>query len=124
MKQKMGFFKCMDSMARDMRHPYIPCLVICGLTFVDVHLHLQMWHQSTNPHCFDSTANFVLLCVYLSVLLCMHCVVIAILDLLVLEMYNVDAIIKCCVRAFACAITLILLTTIILVIHTTNRTIL
>ena len=30
MKVKMGFFKCMDSMARDMRHPYIPSNTVLG----------------------------------------------------------------------------------------------
>ena len=30
MKVKMGFFKCMDSMARDMRHPYIPSTAVLG----------------------------------------------------------------------------------------------
>ena len=27
---KMGFFKCMDSMARDMLHPYIPSTTVLG----------------------------------------------------------------------------------------------
>ena len=26
----MGFFKCMDSMAQDMRHPYIPSNTVLG----------------------------------------------------------------------------------------------
>ena len=30
MKVRMGFFKCMDSMARDMRHPYIPSTTVLG----------------------------------------------------------------------------------------------
>ena len=30
MKVKMGYFKCMDSMARDMRHPYIPSTTVLG----------------------------------------------------------------------------------------------
>ena len=30
MKVKMGFFKCMESMARDMRHPYIPSTTVLG----------------------------------------------------------------------------------------------
>ena len=28
MKVEMGFFKCMESMARDMRHPYIPSTTV------------------------------------------------------------------------------------------------
>ena len=32
MKVKMGFFKCMDLMARDMRHPYIPSTTVLGDT--------------------------------------------------------------------------------------------
>ena len=34
-KVKMGFFKCMDSMARDMRHPYIPSPTVLGDMFLD-----------------------------------------------------------------------------------------
>ena len=34
MKVKMGFFKCMESMARDMRHPYIPSTTVLGDTAV------------------------------------------------------------------------------------------
>ena len=30
MKVEMGFFKCMESMARDMRHPYIPSTTVLG----------------------------------------------------------------------------------------------
>ena len=30
MKVKMGFFKCMESMERDMRHPYIPSTTVLG----------------------------------------------------------------------------------------------
>ena len=32
MKVEMGFFKCMESMARDMRHPYIPSTTVLGDT--------------------------------------------------------------------------------------------
>ena len=35
MKVTMGFFKCMESMARDMRHPYIPSTTVLG----DIPLH-------------------------------------------------------------------------------------
>ena len=31
-ESKMGFFKCMDLMARDMRHPYIPSTTVLGDT--------------------------------------------------------------------------------------------
>ena len=30
MKVEMGFFKCIESMARDMRHPYIPSTTVLG----------------------------------------------------------------------------------------------
>ena len=30
MKVEMGFLKCMESMARDMRHPYIPSTTVLG----------------------------------------------------------------------------------------------
>ena len=32
MKVEMGFFKCMESMARDMRHPYVPSTIVLGDT--------------------------------------------------------------------------------------------
>ena len=35
MKQKTGFFKCMDSMAQDMHHPYIPSTTVLGDTYDD-----------------------------------------------------------------------------------------
>ena len=53
MKVKMGFFKCMESMARDMRHPYIiPSTTVLGDNLLllgmmpglfvvkDLHLHM------------------------------------------------------------------------------------
>ena len=30
MKVEMGFFKCMESMVRDLRHPYIPSTTVLG----------------------------------------------------------------------------------------------
>ena len=30
MKVKMGLFKCMESMVRDLRHPYIPSTTVLG----------------------------------------------------------------------------------------------
>ena len=34
-----GIFKCMESMARDMRHPYIPSTTVLGDIYVNI-LHL------------------------------------------------------------------------------------
>ena len=39
MKVKMGFFKCMESMGRDLRHPYIiPSTTVLGDTILLVYI--------------------------------------------------------------------------------------
>ena len=43
MKVEMGFFKCMESMARDMRHPYIPSTTVLGDSPLLTPLQLLMY---------------------------------------------------------------------------------
>ena len=47
MKVKMGFFKCMESMARDMRHPYIPSSLVPRLPLLRAHNVLRMTFDPT-----------------------------------------------------------------------------
>ena len=44
----MGFFKCMDSMAWDMRHPYIPSTTVLG----DLGGYLCKFNHTSGKHAY------------------------------------------------------------------------
>ena len=62
MKVRMGFFRCMDSMARDMRHPYIPSTTVLGDIVVselrDAHIGVPTCYTNDfYDQCFNHTTT-------------------------------------------------------------------